>query len=190
MGSTSVQMGAGTHAPQRPPPPYGRRATPARARLARGQAPPDVQPGGPTGADYAPAVAARRLILLMLALLVVSSIAASLVPVDPNRLRETTTTERRQRPEPPSGRSVTRTVDADAARPATIRLALGDRLELTVSRSRPGLVEITGTGEIEFADPAAPARFDLLPYREGELRVRFVDPPALVARIEVGERRR
>ena len=162
----------------------------ARAPLTRGAGSTGRPAGGPTGADYAPAVAARRLILLMLALLVVSSIAASLVPVDPSRLRETTTTERQRRPEPPSGRSVTRTVDADAARPATIRLALGDRLELTVSRSRPGLVEVTGTGEIEFADPAAPARFDLLPYREGELRVRFVDPPALVARIEVGERRR
>jgi hypothetical protein len=132
-------------------------------------------------------VAARRLILLMLALLVISSLAASLVPVDPSRLRESTTTTTAPEPKPVGGEPLRRTVDAGARRPSAIRIPLGDSLELTVTSSTPGLVEVDGLGESDYADPAAPARFDLRPYRIATYPVRFGDAGRPVARIKVSQ---
>jgi hypothetical protein len=125
-------------------------------------------------------------ILLMLALLVISSLAASLVPVDPSRLRETTTTTTTaNEPKRTGDGLVRRTVDAGAKRTSTISVPLGDSLELTVTSPTPGLVEVEGLGETDFADPAAPARFDLLPYRIGTYPVRFGLDRRPVTRVEV-----
>ena len=121
-------------------------------------------------------MAARRLILVMLALLVLSSIAAALIPVERSRLPalESTTTKPTE-PGIPAGTFVHRTVSAQASRPARIALEVGDQLGLTVRTSRAGLVEIPAFGELQNADPALPAHFDLLALERGRFPVRLVD---------------
>jgi hypothetical protein len=130
-------------------------------------------------------VAARRLIILMLALLVASSVAAALVPVDPDRLRRSSTTSTTTAPAAPLGKLVRQTIDADRGEPARIAIALGDQLTLTVTGSRPDLVEIAGLGELEDLDPDSPARFDLRPFEARTYPVRLLDPGETIARIEV-----
>jgi hypothetical protein len=47
------------------------------------------------------------------------------------------------------------------------------------------MVEIPEFGELENVDPDLPAQFDLLAFEPGRFAVRLVDPPGLVADIEV-----
>lgn len=133
-------------------------------------------------------MAARRLIVVLLALLVVSSIAAALAPVrssedDDAETSTTTTTEA-----PPPGKLVRRTIEVGAKRPARIELELGDQLALTVTAERPAEVEIPGLGELDGADPDAPARFDLLPREPGTYEVRLLDSGRRLGSIEVSPR--
>lgn len=133
-------------------------------------------------------MAARRLIVVLLALLVVSSIAAALAPVRPSEddpeTSATTTTE-----PPPPGELVRRAIEVDAKRPPTVALELGDQLALTVTAERSVEVEIPGLGELDDADPDAPARFDLLPREPGTYEVRLLDSRRTLGSIEVSPRR-
>lgn len=140
--------------------------------------------GGRPPGLYAPPVAARRLIILMLALLVASSVAAALVPVDPDRLRDTSTTSTATAGEP-LGDLVRRKIDAGRDQPSTVAIALGDQLALTVTSDRPDLVEIPGLGELEDVDPDSPATFDLRPFQPGTYPVRLLDSGQRIARIVV-----
>src|SRR3954466_8672066 len=98
-------------------------------------------------------MAARRLILVMLVLLVLSSAVAALIPVERNRAGESSTTSTTAAtPPPPTGTLVHRHVDADRARPRTIRIDRGDQLELTVTSAKPGQVEIIELGVLEDVD--------------------------------------
>ena len=139
---------------------------------------------------YAETVAARRLIIIMLALLVLSSVAAALVPIDREALRDTPT-RTASAPASPTGKLIEKEVDADvAAERQRIELRLGDSLALTVSSREPGLVEIGGLGLTEDVDPNEPAVFDLRPDERGSYPVRLIAPVRRpFALIEVGARR-
>jgi hypothetical protein len=132
-------------------------------------------------------VAARRLIVILLALLVVSSIAAALAPVRPSEDDQETTETTTPQP-PPPGKLVRRTIDVGARKPATIALELGDELTLTVTSDRTAEIEIPGLGELDDADPDAPARFDLLPREPGGYEVRLLDSGRRLGTIEVAPR--
>ena len=123
----------------------------------------------------------------MLVLLVLSSIAAALIPVDRSQTDDettsssttTTTTTRNE------GRLLMRRVSAAAAKAPTIRMDVGDQLQLTVTSPLPNMVEIEEFGKLVNVDPNFPARFDLLPFEAGRYPVRLVDPPGQVATINV-----
>jgi hypothetical protein len=124
-------------------------------------------------------MAARRLILVMLVLLVLSSAVAALIPVD-RAERDDTTTETRttQRPPTPTGELVTARIDANAREAKRIRAHTGDQLELTVSASGPGQVEIIALGVFEGVDRLTPASIDLLLFDPGTFPVRLLAPDA------------
>jgi hypothetical protein len=133
-------------------------------------------------------VAARRLIVVLLTLLVVSSIAAALAPVQPSEDDPATSETTTPAPAPP-GELVRRTIDVGAKRPAAIEIELGDQLALTVTSERVAEIEIPGLGELDDADPDAPARFDLLPREPGTYEVRLLDSRRILGTIEVSPRR-
>ena len=132
-------------------------------------------------------MAARRLILAMLFLLVLSSIIVALIPIEqPERTEESSTTSTTTTSTATDeGKLIDREVAADAAKPAKIRMTVGDQLSLTVTSPVPNQVEIDGLGEYENVDPNFPARFDVLPFDAGRFPVRLVDPPGRVATIVV-----
>jgi hypothetical protein len=129
-------------------------------------------------------MAARRLILAMLVLLVLSSIAAALIPVDRNNSDDSTTSTTTTT-KPVEGELFTRRVSAAAKKPPTIHMRVGDELRLTVTSPVPNMVEIQEFGELENVDPDLPAQFDLLAFDVGKFSVRLVDPPGLIAEIDV-----
>jgi len=130
-------------------------------------------------------MAARRLIFVMLVLLLASSIAAALVPVERDSGSDTSSSPTTEADRPPTSTVIQRTLDASGKRPATVRLALGDALALTVTAPRPDQVEIADLGELEDVDPGAPARFDLLPREPGTYEVRLLGRDRTVGSIEV-----
>jgi hypothetical protein len=132
-------------------------------------------------------VAARRLILAMLILLVLSSIAAALIPVDRDKLSDSSTSTTTPAA-PDQGRLLTKQIETTAPKPPTIHMQVGDELRLTVTSPVPNMVEIPAFGELEDVDPDLPAHFDLLAFDPGSFAVRLVDPPGLVADIDVAPR--
>ena len=133
-------------------------------------------------------MAARRLILAMLVLLVLSSIAAALIPVDRGKLSDSSSTTSTPAPAPDQGALITKEVSAAAKKPPKIAMHVNDELRLTVTSPVPNMVEIPEFGELENVDPDLPAQFDLLAFEPGKFAVRLVDPPGLVARIDVAPR--
>ena len=137
-------------------------------------------------------MAARRLILVMLVLLVLSSAVAALIPVERDALEDTstsTTTTTQEAPE--AGELVERKINADAKQPTTIRMARGDQLDVTVTSSKAGQVEIVELGVFEGVDPDFPAHLDLFPVDQGTYPVRLVpdepagDPGRVIGRVVV-----
>ena len=126
----------------------------------------------------------------MLVLLGMSVLAAALVPPPPvndQEREETTVTE------PPTaadarGELVTAKIDAGAVEQKTIRARVGDQLALTVRAREADQVEIPELGELEFAAPLAPARFDILTWEEATYAVRLVDADRVIGRIVVDPR--
>ena len=135
-------------------------------------------------------MAARRLVILMVALLAASALAAALAP-EPRERDEEQETTAEQTVAPPAAESerghlVSATLDADAEKPGTVELERGDQLALTVRSVLPGQVEIPALGLLDYVDPDAPARFDLLVEQVGRLEVRLVEPPRTIGTIAVG----
>jgi hypothetical protein len=130
-------------------------------------------------------MAARRLIRVLLVLLIVSTFAATLVPPPERESDEptaptTTTGAAEQR-----GRLIHATVSADAKRPARVRVARGDELELRVTARRFHEVEIATLGEFDEVDQFAPAIFDLVLDETGTHPVRALEGDRVIARIVV-----
>ena len=136
-------------------------------------------------------MAARRLLFALLVMLIISSFAAALAPIGPDEAEETTKTPPAGAPkeEQARGRVVERTVDSGHRRPPNVQVRLGDQLILTVEAERFAEIEIPALGELEDAEPAAPAVFDLLPPDPGEYAVRLLANGERVATIEVAKAR-
>lgn len=116
----------------------------------------------------------------MIVLLVLSSAAAALVPVGtgPGTTSTSTTTSTER---PPAGRLLKRTLNTGAPKPQTIKLSVGDQLQLRVISHTADQVEIRRLGEIADVDRDSPATFDLLATDQGTYPVRLVE-----AREDVG----
>ncbi len=140
-------------------------------------------------------MAARRLILVMLVLLVLSSAVAALIPIERDALDDTSTTATATKEPAPTGKLVRGKIDADRSKARTIRLRAGDQLQLTVTSSKPGQVEILEPGVLETIDPFLPVHIDLLPLDQGAYLVRLIPPQPptargrVIGRIVVGPRR-
>lgn len=136
-------------------------------------------------------MAARRLLIVMLVLLGISSVIAIVIP-EPNRddpppeetavtgatgtTGTTGTTGDAEGPKPkePEAESnpLEKTVQLGASEPVEIKAKPGTRMILTVNSKEGSEVEIEGLGLTGFADPFAPAVFDLiLPPEPGRFQV-------------------
>jgi len=139
-------------------------------------------------------MAARRLLIVMLVLLGISSVIAVMVP-DPDRrdpasegsstTGETGTTGTSEETSGSEGErdggyrseaspeTTTESVSLDAGKKAEVKVKPGSRLVLSVNSKEGSLVEIEGLGLTGFADPYAPAVFDvILPSQPGRFQVR------------------
>ncbi len=131
-------------------------------------------------------MAARRLIAVMLVLLFLSSLAAAFAPVE--RSSETTSSTT---PEPlpdlakDDGKLLRETIAPAAKRPPTIAARVGDQLQLRVEVDRPATLELVGLGDVEDADPVAPALFDVLLEEEGRFPIRVLQSRRRVGTIQV-----
>lgn len=147
-------------------------------------------------------MAARRLIIVLVVLFAVSIVAAMIAPDRRGGLvgdrstsstESTTTTTMEEPPSPdalPQGESLTVRVEASAAKPETVRAAIGDQLALEVASRQAREIEIPALGVTEAAAPAAPASFNLLLREPGRLPILDADSGELLARLDVRERRR
>ncbi|UJA20287.1 hypothetical protein HJD18_08745 [Thermoleophilia bacterium SCSIO 60948] len=147
-------------------------------------------------------MAARRVLIAILAFIGGISIVAALIPVTPQTdgqdetTTSTSTTDSEDRqaaaPRPESdGQFVRETVRPSAGEePRRIDLEAGDQLELLVYASAGTQVEVTRTGETDFADPLAPARFDLRLSETGIYLVKPLEGGEPLATIRVSEPKR
>ncbi len=130
-------------------------------------------------------MAARRLLILMLVLLGVSTVAAALVPVDRDAGGDETTSTSTSTGEPPTGTLERASIGAGADKPQIVRVQPGDQLRLRVTSPNAHEVEIRALDQLEDVDPAAPARFDLLLFDEGNFAVRLVESERKIGEIVV-----
>jgi hypothetical protein len=128
-------------------------------------------------------MAARRLMILLMALIAVSMAITVIAQPLRNNLRSQTTSTATS---PPQERVRTTDPDSNARAPqdksisATfgpqeserVTIGTGDRLTLLVEVDQPSEVSIGGLGLTAFADPYAPARFDILARVPGRFPVR------------------
>ena len=132
---------------------------------------------------------ARRLIAVMLVLLFLSSLAAAFAPVErSSETTSSTTTEPLPELAKDEGKLLRETIDSTAKRPPTIAARVGDQLQLRVDVERPATLELVGLGDVEDADPVAPALFDVLLDTEGRFRIRTLESKQTVGTIEVSPR--
>ncbi|MBN8866871.1 MAG: hypothetical protein J0H98_04905 [Solirubrobacterales bacterium] len=138
-------------------------------------------------------MAARRLLIVMLVLLGISSVIAVVVPNPQSRDQnppETGTTDalaeldeesEKQAAIPVERKSISLPAEGG---PTRIDAKPGQRLIVTVDANRASQIEIVGLGQTAFADPYAPAVFDLvLPGEPGRFPVRQPDgePVAVIS---------
>jgi len=137
-------------------------------------------------------MAARRLIAVMLVLLFLSSLAAALAPVDPQRddTSSSTTTETVPEGALAGGDLVREKLVADPKDPPRIKATVGDQLQLRVTSKRAATLELVGIGPTEDVDPAAPALFDILLERKGQIRIRELETGKVVGVVRVSPRAR
>jgi hypothetical protein len=138
-------------------------------------------------------MAARRLIAVMLVLLFLSSLAAALAPVEPQRdetSTSSTTTETAPEPALAGGELVRERLVADPRDPPRIKASVGDQLQLRVTSRRAATLELVGLGPTEDVDPAAPAFFDILLDRKGTFPIKELESGEKVGEIRVSPRAR
>lgn len=124
----------------------------------------------------------RRALLLFAIVLGMAALVASFSRPPVQR------TETRQRApvEPPTAApapspGVTEALEFDAGEDESERLRAGRPATLEVSVDEAGSVEIPGLGLSASADTLTPARFDVLPAREGEYEILFTPADGDVA---------
>jgi hypothetical protein len=134
-------------------------------------------------------MAARRLIIVVLVLLGVSTLAAALAPPPENgeESTTTTTTAKREHSQPRGGQLVEETIDAQARRPQSVAVPLGDQISLRVKSSRAGQVEIPDLGLLTDVTPTDPAQFDILASSKGSHEVRLLGSERPIAFLELGD---
>ena len=120
-------------------------------------------------------MAARRLLIIMFLLLAISTLAAALVPAPERRADETgqgssSSTAATAAEPAPRGDLVEARLSA-GGKPERVRVSTGDQISLVVSSPQPRDVSLPAFGLIEFAEPGAPARFDLLIEQAGQFDV-------------------
>jgi hypothetical protein len=132
-------------------------------------------------------MAARRLIMVLLVLLFLSSLAAALIPVERSSTSDSssTSTTKTSTAADTGGRLLVKRLDARDRKPETIRMRLGDQLQLSVEAGGPNQVEIRAFDQLEPVDLGAPAKFDLLPDAAGRYPVKLVLSNRTVGRIVV-----
>jgi hypothetical protein len=131
-------------------------------------------------------MAARRLIMVLLVLLFLSSLAAALIPVERSSTSDSSTTTTTQpATADTAGQLLVRRLDARDNKPKTIRMRLGDQLQLSVEAGGPNQVEIPAFDQLEPVDLGSPATFDLLPDAAGRYPVKLVLGNRTVGRIVV-----
>jgi hypothetical protein len=138
-------------------------------------------------------MAARRLLIVMLILLGLSTLAAALVPQHSLRggttgattsTRPTTTTTTPAGPPPGYVRPTKITVGGRQF-PVVSPVKVGAQLVLLVASRFPTQLEIQEFGQVGFAAPDAPARFELLPTTPGSFGIQFQPSGKVAARIRV-----
>lgn len=137
-------------------------------------------------------MAARRLIAVMLVLLFLSSLAAALAPVEPQRDETSTSTTTDPTPEAAfaGGDLVREKLVADPKDPPRIKAAVGDQLQLRVTSKRAATLVLVRLGPTEDVDPAAPALFDVLLDRKGTFPIKELETGKKVGEILVSPRAR
>jgi hypothetical protein len=133
-------------------------------------------------------MAARRLIIVLLVLLTVSVVATIVAPNESNdgETRSTGAASTAPAAVEPVDPEPTPAFKIDAGkRIRTVPLEVGKDASLDVHSDKPGTVEILGMGLIAYADPLAPAHFELLPGEPGTYEVKLVEADKVVGRLEV-----
>ena len=138
-------------------------------------------------------MAARRLVAVLVVLLAISIVAAAIAPERQSGLlgdesTSTTTTTAPQADPTTSGELIRTTISATAKDPEVVRARAGDQLELMVTSDAWVEIEIPDFGLLEAANPDAPAVFNLLLRRSGELPIVEAEGGAAVGRIVVEAR--
>jgi hypothetical protein len=138
-------------------------------------------------------MAARRLIMVLLVLLFLSSLAAALIPVERSSTSDSSSANTTTEPSAAAdagGELLIRRLNASDKKPQTIRMRLGDQLQLSVAADSPNQVELPAFDMVEPVDLGSPATFDLLPDAAGRYPVKLVLGGRTVGRIVVvGPRR-
>jgi hypothetical protein len=133
-------------------------------------------------------MAARRLLIVMLVLLGLSTLAAALIPQSP---REEGSTQSTTQPTttasqpPPTYVPPTKITVGGKKLPVVSPVRVGDQLTLVVRSRVPAQIEIPEFGQLAFAAPDAPARFELLAETPGTFGVLFAGTGKVAAQIRV-----
>jgi hypothetical protein len=134
-------------------------------------------------------MAARRLLIVMLVLLGLSTLAAALIPQSPSEEGSTQTTTQATTttaPEPsPLFLRPTKITVGGKKLPVVSPVRVGDQLTLIVRSRIPAQIEIPEFGQLAFAAPDAPARFELLAETPGTVGILFATTGKVAAQIRV-----
>jgi hypothetical protein len=141
-------------------------------------------------------MAARRLLIVLVVLLGLSTLAAALVPQRTLRdggttattTTQSTTTAPTATPNPAFRRPTKITVGKDATGKKVfplVRVHANDQFTLLVRSSFPAEIAIPEFGQVAFASPDAPARFELLPDTGGTFGILFAASGKPAGQIEV-----
>lgn len=137
-------------------------------------------------------MAARRLLIVMLVLLGLSTLAAALIPQSGLREGETTestttqatTTTTATTPSPVYVAPTKITVGGKKF-PVVSPVHVGDQFTLLVRSRVPAEIEIPEFGQLAFAAPDAPARFELLASTPGTFGILFASTGKVAAQVRV-----
>jgi hypothetical protein len=137
-------------------------------------------------------MAARRLLIVMLILLGLSTLAAALVPqhtLQPATSTGNTTTRALTTPaeatRAPGYLPPTKITVGGKKFPIVSPVHVGDQLTLLVASRVPTQLEIQEFGQVAFAAPNAPARFELLANTPGTFGIQFLPSGKVAAQIRV-----